>query len=252
MSDPIFVQKSRVGRTVFQIRGDQLEIYARNFGRRASGRIPLAQISSDYELVARRFPVLIYAPLGTAALSYALIYAAFHQTTVPREIATGPIVFFAISVLAVFRGVPRLEIFVFQDFWRRPLFYIVRESGQADACNAFVAALLDRIQAAETGEPVDPTTPSEFASSLPKQGLAAVFGSGQNRWWLALVAGIVSAGVPPALQDLPAFDPYMLPLVIFASIGGLLCGTLSFVARERHRYWSLLGMAFSLVAPLFY
>lgn len=50
------------------------------------------------------------------------------------------------SIIATLRGVPRVEIFVFFDHWKKPLF-IVREAAQAAACNAFVHDLIDQIEA---------------------------------------------------------------------------------------------------------
>jgi len=231
-----------------------LEIFFRNFGLRASVTIPLEKIA-DYQLVARRFPMLIVVPLLVAVASYGLIYLVFHQSIVPRELATWPIVIFATSIVALIRGLPRLELFVFFDYWKKPIFYIVREAREAEACNAFVAALLERVEAVGTDSgdgTATPPQPTPAAAASPAESSSGVPSQRQYCWLVAVVAGALSAGFPPAVQSLPAFDGLILPVVILSSLASLLCGTFAFVAQERLRYWSILGMALAMVAPLFY
>ena len=71
-------------------------------------------------------------------------------------------------------------------------------------------------------------------------------------WKLAIYSGVLSAVYPLAAETVTALKEWTFLVVMLGTFGGLLFGVFSFVAKERMRYVSLVGMALALIAPLFY
>jgi hypothetical protein len=243
MADVVFIQRSRVGRRLFALRGDELEITAQTLGRREEARIPVRAISADYRLDAKRSTVTIFASLGFAGVCFQLAAFVCMQDIVSKAVAIYPLMFAGVFVWVAFQFVPRLEFFTFTDHARRPLFSILREKEQREECDSFVHALLDRIEQTDSGSGgVDTPLRDEAAPRAPG-----------GRWKWAILAGVISTGFPPAAYYVvPEAAGLSLPIVVVASTCGLIAGGWSFAVREPGRYWALLGGALCLVPLLFY
>jgi hypothetical protein len=257
MEPVIFIQRSRLGRSIFMLGSEHLDVTAFNFGMKSAQKFSLKSISTDYQVIAHRYWFLILVPFVMAAACIGLSYAILSQDAIPH----GPVfhvgIFLAAFIIATFRGVPRVEHIVFLDHWKKPLFYIVREAAQAEACNAFVDDLIDRIEEIETGIPRTASPPVTLRGSISvRYGQTVASSQMQVRsyhyWILAICSGALSAGYPIAAETVAALKQGMFPVVILGTFGGLLFGVFSFVAKERMRVLSLAGVALALVAPLFY
>jgi hypothetical protein len=253
MADISFIQRSRIGRGIFLLRKDALEVTISSFGTKSSNRYLLRSIAPDYQLVAHRFWILIIAPLvlGIAAASAGVWILS--RPTLPADLAILPALFALALLVASFRGIPRVELFLFFDHWRKPLFFIVRERHQSTECEAFLSVLVDRVECSEHGSPpssptLQPRDPS--AVRFPEADGERLSLAGQHRWVATVGCGILSAGFPIIAPD--EWANLTLMTVLFSTAGGLAFGVMSFVAKERSRLLAVIGIALSFVAPLFY
>lgn len=224
-----------------------------SFGTKSSKRYLLRSIASDYQLVAHRFWILIIAPLvlGIAAAGAAVWILG--RPTLPADLAILPALFALALLVAALRGIPRVELFVFLDHWRKPLFFIVRERHQSTECEAFLSVLIERIECLERNA-LPTSTPSQphdsSAVKLPEADGDRISLAGQNRWVIAIGCGMLSAGFPIVAPD--EWANLTLMVVLFGTMGGLSSGVMSFLAKERWRILAVIGIALSFVAPLFY
>lgn len=249
-----FIQRSRIGRGIFLLRDDLLEVTILSFGIKSTNSYPLRSIEPDYELVAQRFWILILVPLVISAALMGLTYVLVSQQMLPKAAAIYSALFALAFAIGAIRGVPRVERFLFFDHGQKPRFYIVRERHQTAECEAFLLMLVERIEQHEHGavQIVAPTRPAviESSVSLPNADGVRLSAPGENRWKIAIVSGLVSAGFPILATD--AWVDFTLLVVLLATGSGLSFGVGSFVVKERWRWLSLIGMALSFVAPLFY
>ena len=257
MPDATFIQRSRVGMSIFMLRADHLDVTVYHFGAKSSRQIPLKSISSEYQLMAQRFWYLILVPLVLAAACIGVAYAILSEEALPHIWTIYVVIFFVSAVVATLRGVPRVEVFVFFDHWKKPLFFIVREAAQAEECNAFVHDIIDHIEERESDSPK--TRSAHATGQSPGAAAAALRVAPKNRlarsephWMIALASGIFSAGYPLLAERVTGLGDWMFHMVFLGTFGGLLFGVLSFLAKERMRLLALVGMAFGLIAPVFY
>jgi hypothetical protein len=253
VADLVFIQRSRLGRSIFALRGETLELTSHLWGRKNELRFPLRSISADYDLQASRFPRVIALHLVLALVCFDATYRLLMAGTWPQILAMYSGIFGLMFLLAGLRFVRRVEYFIFRDHWKHPLFSILREREQTDECDAFVRELLDRIERAESGLPPDqsPSEPPKPVSAVRLPADDAHDPPLNHRWLLSLIAGVVSTVFPIATEPFVA-SPTALAVVIIFSTGGILAGWLSFAAKEPKRYWSLAGVLLSLVPIAFY
>lgn len=165
-------------------------------------------------------------------------YLLLRQEVVPREFAMYPAMLGVPALWAVARLLRRFDCFVFRDHWKRELFVVVREEEQAQECEAFVHALLDRIEAGKTGVPA---ASNETVSTPP-----------QDKWKYSLAAGTFAAALPWLNRIEPGLTFYIAVLVLGATTLALINGVGALIARERQRYWALPGMALGLLPYVAY
>jgi hypothetical protein len=233
----------------------------RNFGLRSSAVHPLRTISADYTLAARRVHFLYVVPLVFGAVCFFMIRAMLNHP-LPEGVNTliiYPMMFLGAAAVAVLRGLPRIELFVFYDHWRKPLFYFVRETSQRAECDAFIQELLSRIEqsdcepdppTAETAAPALPDRPS--AVVMPRDASINVFGASQPRWIISVICGIIAFEFSQFANQITD-DPAVYFLVIMPTVGGaLVFGVLSILAKEQKRFLSLAGMLLGIAGPLIF
>ncbi len=255
MSSTIFIQDSRIGQRVFHLKGDSLEINGKQFGEEVKLELPIRRISGDYTRGTRRFPLLIVVPLVLSVPCFALIYVILNQNVVPHELIMQPCFFLIFLLPAAIRVAVRVEFFQFYDHWQRPIFYIVREQKQQEECDDYVRALLDRIELLENDLPLpvaDRIIEPISSISLPDPNGFAVLLDGELRWKASLIFGAIAAGLPWIAELSRFLDQFQFLIVFGCSIGGVLCCALSFSAKERFRYLSLVGAVLALIPPYFY
>lgn len=239
MADYVFILRSRLGRVIFTLKADRLEIYQKNFGRAETVEVALRSISPDYERVARRLPLWMLWPgfaLVTICMgAYALLVS---QDIGPREWAVYPAFCGLVLLWSITQLLRRFDCFVFRDQWNREIFSIAREENQAAECDAFIRTLLDRIEAAEAGRPprADPAPAEE---TIPRA---------EVKWKICLGAGILAMTLPLLNPIEPMMNFFIIVLVMGATTVGLLAASSAFSTKERMRYWCVLGLALC-VAP---
>jgi len=251
-----FLQRSRIGKAVFILYSETLEVTTHRLGARNVQVFPLHTLSADYHRTAERFYSIIVIPLVLAGACMWLINVLL---VADHPLAEGfliyPFVGFFAFGWAALRGVPWVELLVFSNRGGHPVFYIAREKDQVDECDAFVDALLDHVEMIRQGvSPEDireKKRRSESSVHLPGRSKGRVFGPTEGRWKLSLAAGVISSGFQPLVENTVTLHDWILPVVLFSTIAALLFGVLSFIAKERLRYLAVFGMALSLVAPIF-
>jgi len=253
MPDIAFIQNSRIGRKLFLLKDDYIEVALTVRGGKQQERISLKTVDREYERIARRFPVLVVIPLVFGGLCLWIVQAILTQETLPHPFGIYPGLFALSFLSAAVRGIPKIDTFQFYNHWKRPIFYIVRERKQAEECDSFVAELVRRIQSAEDGVRSPPDT---HQNGNVKVGLSAnnveVLLAGEHRWKASIVLGALSAGLPWLTQITHVFDDCLFMLIFAATVGGIGFCVLSLQVKERFRFFSVVGAALSLVAPLLY
>ena len=246
MPQRVFILRSRLGRSVFVLQDDSLEITSYLFGRKREARIPISTISSEYEVRgprALRTVTLLLVPVALCVIAYRWL---LHHPELPDFLLHYPVYVGAIFALAALRFFPRFEVFVFKNHFHRPVFTIMREPGQRAECEAFIHDLLDRIEHSETG--AAPTVPA-----LSDEEIAKADDQDIPRWKLALGLSLVSAIVPPIVNWLwPDWNDASILLIMVCSGGAFVAALYSFAQKEAHKRWSLLAVAIAIVPIAFY
>ena len=170
MSDPVFVQYSRLGRAIFAIEGVCLEITQRIRGKKQVHLIPLHSLSPDHARARVRAWSVILRPLFVAVLlgTFALVgWRSKEQTFQAWAIDLG--IFGAFFICLALRGVPKADVECFFERNGQPAFCIVRSRKQSREVDEFVAELVSRIKA-HTGAD-SPRTISPNKPPLPMPGM---------------------------------------------------------------------------------
>jgi hypothetical protein len=239
MADYVFILRTRVGRAIFTLKPEVLEISQKLLGQMHTVTIPLTSISPDYERVAWRLPLWRLWPGAVMILvGFGGYYVLLRQEVVPREFAMYPAALGVPALWGVARLLRRFDCFVFRDHWKRELFVVAREEEQVQECEAFLHALLDRLESETPGVIAAPEEP--------------VFTRPQDKWKISLAAGIGAAALPWLNRIEPELTFYTAALVLGATTIALMTGVGAIIARERQRYWALAGMALSLLPYVAY
>lgn len=247
MSVPTFLAKTRVGRFLFQIRTDRLEISTGIWpGARPHERL-LRTISPRFSRRAVFLPSLVFVPLLFSGVSFALVWLVGQAASVISSLvpAIYPALFGGIFLVRAIRGIPPVEFYAFRDHWHREIFHIVREKPQAAECDAFVKELVLRIEAASGDLPAEQAA-AVLAGAGPYASSNAIAPpSREDRWLSAILAGGLAAGLPvlPAIRT----HEFGFFLVFLLSLAGLAFAVFSFQAKERFRWCAILGAIAALV-----
>jgi hypothetical protein len=256
MAPPTFVQQSRLGNAIFQIRDGALHVSVSRFtGGFDEHRVDLRKLSPNYEPQSVR---LNFA-LGLSGLFLVLccfaLWGLYRQTVIPLEAISyftqWPVYGIALSLILAVKYSSRVEYFQFCDNWGKPVFIVVRERRQAAECEAFVLSLVSHIEMAQSGLPVVEREAllrklSAELSSLPAVDHSVAY------WKLSLVLGSLAVGFPwiPGLAYY--LDLFHFMLIFFLCAGGAVCAVFSYEKKEPGRHWSVLGLLLSLIPPFFY
>jgi hypothetical protein len=161
VANETFIQYSRLGRVIFQLRDDFLDVACSRMGRLDERRIRLRTIDPDFQRLSRHGCLLIIVPGSVVLICAAALWAILHQDALPRELAVWPGEIMCLALWAAIRGTPPFVFYLFRNHWGRPVVSIIRERRQAAECDAFVASLVQRIELAAAG-----LAPEEIARSL--------------------------------------------------------------------------------------
>ncbi len=169
MSDPVFVQYSRMGRAIFAIEGVCLEITQRIRGKKQVQLIPLHSLAPDHTRARVRDWSIILRPLFVAVLLGSLAFVAWRSKEQAFQAwAIDLAIFGALFFCLALRGVPKAEVELFFERNGRPAFCIVRSRKQLREVDGFVAELVSRIEAHSGADSSKKGSPNN--SPLPMPG----------------------------------------------------------------------------------
>lgn len=255
MANPTFIQDSRVGRTIFQIRDETLCISASTSEGLKEYEIELRRLDPDYQTGAVRLYRVLLA-LGTLLVLVAGVFWGMkHQRVIPQEalgVAYMGVLLFAGSVfIHAVRWSSRVAFYHFNDQWGKPALGLVRERAQAAECDAFVLELVAHIRMAQAAD--DGAERQRLLTDLAAQkAFLAPPRAEVQKWQLALASGLLASGLPWLLRSIEGTELWGFMLVFSLCVAGPAFCYLSFQAREPKRWWSLTGAAFAFVPVFFY
>ncbi len=247
MSKPTFIQDSRLGRAIFQIGDEYIEVCARQFGRKIDQRFLLRTIDPRFISLSRRFLGLILIPLGFSISLGVAIWRIPHQNLFPHEVLPTLYIYLAVTLWFTIRGIPPVTFFEFRNHWGQMKFRINRDKKQAKECDAFVAELALRIEMASNGisskEVARILEPDGPYSTQDRQPADSRFHKGK--------ASLVFGAIAFAFSLVPHTDEFFwsVPLMFLCSLGGVVLGVYSFSSKETGRWFSLVGIVFSVIPP---
>lgn len=256
MNIPTFIQNTRIGRTIFQVRNGFVVVSATRFGRPLRDyRIDLRSLDSNYSPRSVRVYSLWVIPLVIALLCMAVFKAMRHQNLVPPEtfyvfypwLAIG----FGVSIFSAIQGTRRVEYFEFRNQWGKPALYLVRERKQAVEFTSFIGELVTHIELARSD--LTQGDRNILLRQLEHAGSDTISREpGQDRWKMSLVLGSLATAIPliPGMDQ--TSDPSVFPFIFLLCVGGLAAGTFSFLAKETRRWWSVPGMLLALIPVYLY
>lgn len=250
---PTFVQNSRIGRTIFQLKGDTLLVSDLGPAGGGDRTIDLRSIDPDYQPEAFRVDLLVIMPLLMAAVSALVVWGVSRLFGAIGHVVPGgmffhlalwPLLIFAGSLRSAIRGSRRVERFVFCDHRQKPLFAIVCEREQREECRSFMALLVAAIESVQSGLPAEDR--SRLLAEISAENRAAEADPPLPKWALSLACGVF-AGVFPRVPWVGRYFYEDLFLFFLAAcVGAMAFCYYSFDQREPRRHWSLLGAALAL------
>lgn len=254
MATPTFIQNSRINRVIFQINDGHLLVSTKPLvGPFQEHRFALRNLDPDYRPGFTRNYALLLTPLVLAVLCAGVFRGLWQQSLLPREAIRVPLMYsaiwFAASIAGAIRGSRRIEYFQFNNIWKRPAVFIIRERSQSAECADFIAALVAHIEVAQSDLPA-----AERKLLLERlvddRGTAANAQPGQNLWLASIWLGIFAVVFPLLLGGLSQ-DPSLFPIMFLLCVGGASLCIFSFLANEPRRWWSVVGLVLSLLPPFF-
>jgi hypothetical protein len=251
MPRSFFIQKSRLGRAIFEVTEDAVLRSSRLFGVRDETSVPLRALNPEPQHRGVRYTWVIVISGIIAAVSVVAVRVAW---LAPEGLSTGlstyPFFFLGIALITAIRFTPRVHFVEFHDHWGHCRISIVREPHQAEECDAFVTALAARIKLAnidlseaERQELLRASVGHEASTNLSRCSLKAK---------LSVILGLTAALFPvtPVISTL--FAEFMLPITILGSTAAITCAALVILNRERGRWLALVGLIAGVIPLIFY
>lgn len=169
MSTHYFIERSRFGKTIYELKDTYLHISGRRFLVGVSMHVELRDISSRTERLCRRFyrPIILGSVVGLVSAGATLAFA--FQTVLPSEGVvyfeefTG--IFAAVSLGTAIRWIPRVEVVRFKSILGTTLFDAIREDKYADEFDGFVDHPVDRVVNSKRVHPDNIGEPSQRTNS---------------------------------------------------------------------------------------
>ena len=174
MSDPVFIQHSRVGRGIFAIEGVCLEITRRFLGKKQVHLVPLHSLSPRYVRKQVRVWPIILLPLLIAFVSGSIaVYASQSKEEAFQYGAIWLGMVCVIFTIQALLGVPKVDLAWFYKRNGQPAFFIVRTKKQAQDFDEFVAALVSSIEVRSGSISNKENLPNQPPLRMPVSGTPA-------------------------------------------------------------------------------
>lgn len=256
MAIPTFIQSSRFGRVIFQIRDGFLYVSERNFRRNfAESRLDLRSLDPNYTPRIIRLYALLIIPLVLALLCAVAIWGLFHQHFLPGEAMPffyqWPVVGFVGSLIAAIRGTRRVEYYEFSNQWGKPVLNIIRERKQSADCTAFILTLVAQIELVKSDLPREEQ--AKLLRQWPDENIKTPGLELSSDWWKSsIMLGALATGIPLVPHAENYLAGLLFPIVFLICVGGAGLSVFSFLAKEPKRWWSTVGFVLSLIPVCFY
>ncbi len=239
----VFILRSRLGRNIYVIRGNVLQITWRLLGVHGETEIPIRSVSSEYEVQGARplrTVTVLLLPVALCIVAYRFLLS---HPNLPDFLLQYPIIIGAAYALAAIKFYPRFEWFVFKNHFGRPVFTILREPNQRAECEEFIHALLDRLETDEPGVPMPASSPAENHLAESSDDV--------SRWKLAVGLSLFAIVIPPTAHLFGEHGDFftIMPLVV-GSGGAIIAAIYSIAQKESGRHWAMLA-AIAALFPLF-
>jgi hypothetical protein len=112
---PTFIQNSRLGRRIFQITGDYLEISGTILGRKTEEKILLRSLSPDFQYEARRLHGMIMIFVILAVICARIWLYLVQDDRLPYGLAIYPAMFTLVFLSGALIFWPRFEFYSFRN-----------------------------------------------------------------------------------------------------------------------------------------
>jgi hypothetical protein len=240
MATTVFIQRSRLGRRIYQLHGSKLTVS----GRFWSKEFNLYYISPKFVRLKRRVPRLFQVPLLLACVCGLIIRGLSFLPEDPYfAIIIVPCYLIGIFLWQAYKGFAPLEVVFFTNTNKRIQFDIVKDEKQGADFEGFVTALVDSIDNAR-----DSAT-ERLRSELPAVSVP------QRRipyWLYSVISGGMALSWPLVSHFVCPLGGFLFPLTFLCTLGGVWCAFVSFSKAERLRILSLVGAAAGLLPPFLY
>lgn len=245
MPDRVFIQRTRLGRTIFVLRDAEIEVSQEIRGTLANTHFPLRLISSDYTVKTVQHHVAVAISLALVACCAGGLVYVFKHDSIPPIFGYFPAYGLVIFLIVALKLTPRFVVLEFADHRAKPLFSILREKEQANECDAFLRDLLDRIERAGSADGPIQTAP------LPEPETADdIDAAPEWRWQVALVAGAFACLAPIVAHLVPGMSLFKIPTFLLGAVVACTATLYSFIENERKKFWSVIGIALVVVVYL--
>lgn len=247
MTHPTFIQNAWLGgRAIFHVSGAKIEISSRSLGQKLEAQFLLSELSPVSRRISEFKPKLALILFGMAFLAGNFVWWLHDiDEHLGKLIVHYCYPFIAIPVALGVRALFPFVRFEFRKVDGGAAFQIFEEVHQKKACAAFVAQLSLCIEAAKGS-----VLTSEIGSLLDR--LEPTSTPVEHRWKGSMIFGALAVLLPPIPSYADVLGGVGVLVVMGCTIGSMIFCAVSFSAKERFRWLSLLGASMGLVPPFFY
>jgi hypothetical protein len=243
----VFIERSRMGRSIYELSDRQLEIWGKRGWNKYSRKLELQNLSFGVLRHRRR-------DLRAAGLLFALCLILGGVTCVlllQDKIPLGAVIFLAMGsgafsvtfLVGAIRWLSPFEIIQFNNHLGAEAFHMVKEDSRGEELEAFVEQLRSAVrQARNAGGP-------DISLRVGEQkGCKAQL---EYRWKLALMFGCLSMGMSILLDRFEIAGVWASFVICSCTIGGVGYAVYSYIRREKYWPLSILGGILSLLPVYF-
>jgi hypothetical protein len=167
MAPEIFIQRSRLGRRIFELRGHTLTITRVFAGKKSTAVINMRHVTPAFTRARGRNHLLVQIPLFLALILALCIRLSLTAPQGLREVIIMTCgVWIAFCLVAAVRGFAPIEAVRFIGTNGRVRFDLVKEKKQAQEFEFFVESLRRSIEEEEPNQSTNPTLTSVTPSAV--------------------------------------------------------------------------------------
>jgi hypothetical protein len=243
MSCEVFIQRSRLGKRIYELKDSTLTISGTFQFKKFEKKFPLGFTSPDYIRVRRRLHYLVQIPIvGVCIGLLALRILSFLPWGLYIYVVYLSGTWIVVSVCQAIRGIPPVEVVVFKNTNGKAQFDLVKEKKQSREFEEFVAKLTSAIR----GEVRSTEMQMEIDADLDASKSNSYF------WISSLVVGSLWLEISYLKFWVTMETGWDFFTGFLASLIGVGLCIASFAKNEKLRYLSLAGAALTFVHLFFH